>query len=345
MLLLLFLLSVAALAVVNLGGVLIASTAAGGITTLCSSLPGGDTPGGVFPAPGGGAFVLDKNNGNLVFCNGGSSKVIAKAPAGSPQGFSNCGFSCFTGFGGITTSTNGVVLVLIAPPAQNTNSAGLWFCKGATATGCKSVTAFTLVPSNFCNNEASAICVPVGASLDNSLNLFWADPVSFAFVECTAASHYQACKNLPSTNALANEVSCGGCDNGPEWMATQGSTFYISAYCNGFINKETTTTNSAPKAFTLNSEIGGVAVSTSNPSHSAHVYAAIDGKNTPSFCNAKFRAGTPVIKDLTDNKVLPTPILSSKQVFGGLDSSLQFIVVPATSLTSGGSVYQTTDTA
>src|SRR5579872_2008719 len=226
-------------------------------TTLCSSLPGGDTPGGVFPAPGGGAFVLDANNGNLIFCNGGSSKVIATAPPGSPEGTSNCGFVCFTGFGGTTTTSNGVVLVLLAPPTQNTASAGLWICKGATATGCKSKSAtFLQVPSNFCNNEASAICVPYGASLDASLNLYWADPVSFAFVECTAASNYQSCKNLPSTLALENEVSCGGCDNGPQWMTMQGSTFYISAYCNGFVNKETVTTTKAVKAFSLNSEVG-----------------------------------------------------------------------------------------
>ena len=162
---------------------------------------------GRFSVPGGGAFVLDANNGNLVFCNAGTSKVIATAPPGSPLGMSNCGFVCFTGFGGITTTSSGVVLVLLAPPAQSTPSAGLWICKGATATGCKTKSAFTLVPSTFCNNEASAICVPYGASLDSSLNLYWADPVSFAFVECTAASNYQSCKNLPSTTALQNEVS------------------------------------------------------------------------------------------------------------------------------------------
>ena len=128
-------------------------------------------------------------------------------------------------------------------------------------------------------------------------------------------------------------------------MSTQGSTYYISAYCNGFVNKETLTTTKAVKAFTLNSEVGGIAVSTSNPAHAAHIYAAIDGKNSPSFCNAKFRTGTPVIKDLTDNKVLPTPVLTSKQVFQGLDSALQFCVVSSSISTRGGSVYQTVDTS
>jgi hypothetical protein len=51
-----------------------------------------------------------------------------------------------------------------------------------------------------------------------------------------------------------------------------------------------------------------------------------------------------VIKDLTDNKVLSTPVLTSKQVFQGLDSALQFCVVSSIS-TRGGSVYQTVDTS
>src|SRR5579872_5855530 len=288
-------------------------TAASGFQVLCSSLPGGDTPSDLYPAGAAAAFVVDSNNGNLVLCSGGTSKTVAAAPAGSP------GFG--TGIAGVTTSKNGLVLAIVA------QDFGLWLCKGATLTGCKSESSFINFPSTFCNNEPSAGCFANGAALDPSLNLYFADPVSFVFVECTAASNYQSCKNLPATAQLQKEdTDCLGCDNGPAWVSLQGTTFYTTAYCNGYVNKGTVSSSKAPIIFTVKSELGGIALSANNPTKTMHVYAAVDGKNSPSFCNAKDRVGTPRIMDLTDGKSLPTPVLSKGQVFYGLDSNLQFVV-------------------
>src|SRR5579871_801078 len=75
-----------------------------GVTTLCTTLPHGDPPGGIYQGIAG-AFVEDEKTGSLYFCGGGTTRLVSKAPAGS-------GTSYF-GMAGVKTQF-GLVLALVS---------------------------------------------------------------------------------------------------------------------------------------------------------------------------------------------------------------------------------------
>ncbi|MDA4130710.1 MAG: hypothetical protein OK457_08055 [Thaumarchaeota archaeon] len=284
-------------------------TAAGvsGVTTLCSSLPNGVKPGGIYPARSG-AFVEGYDTGNIYFCSGGTSKKIATPPLGgsSPGYF---------GMGAIKTSSNGLVLVLVSGFLQ-----GLWLCKHATTSGWGSKSAFIKLPAAFCSSQPQTFCDPLGTALDKSLNLYYVDALNGELVECTASSGYQSCTVLPGSSALAGHTPYG--------LFILGSEFYVvDGSCAGYIWAGTS--SSLGIIASLGDLLDGITVSNKNPSHSPHIYVAVSGSCTSTAAH---------ILDFNDMKSLPTPLTSSGDL-RGLDTSLQF-----TSSVSGGA-YQTTDTA
>jgi hypothetical protein len=282
------------------------SSAASGYVVLCSSLPGGNNAGGIYQGTGG-AFVEDWNNGNLLFCSNGRAKTIATVPAGGKS-------AGYYGMGGIKTSAHGVVLALTTNGLQ-----GLWLCEHATSSGCGTKSSFIHLPASFCNAESAKLCNPQGAALDSILNLYYVDVQSQKLVECTAASKYQSCTNLPASSALTGLTPTG--------LFLQGSTFYISdASCTGNVWEGTRT--SLHVAYSVGEEVYSVAVSSKNPTKSPHVYGGLSG-----FCLSNPAS----IQDLNDGMSLPVPF-SSSSVIQGMDSLLQFTNF------SPGAAYQTTDT-
>jgi hypothetical protein len=289
------------------------ASAASTYKTLCSSIPGSDDAGGIYPATGG-AFVEDFDKGNLVFCNASThaSKTIAFAPSGGSGG----GYS---GMGGVTTSTFGLVLALTDDNyASQLSGPGLWLCKHASTSGCGKQSSFIFLPSTFCSSEPARRCFPTGTALDSSLNLYYADPDNAQVVECTAASKYQSCTSLPGSSAFSSYAPTG--------LFLHGTTFYVADNsCAGKVWKGTKSSFSVIAS--LGESLDSITVSTKNPSLSLHVYVGVNGK-----C---FSGDKALIIDLKDSRLLPTPFTSSADIYG-LDSSLQF--------TSVSTTYQTTDT-
>jgi hypothetical protein len=284
------------------------ASAATGVTTLCSALPKSHDGGAIYPAKGG-AFVEDWTTGNLLFCSGGTSKVIAKAPsAGSELGY--------WGMGGVKTSTKGLVLILtISSPLTSTR--GLWVCYHASPSGCGSKSGFISLPSTFCSSESTHGCNPRGTAADKSLNLYYADPGN-GLVECTASTKYKSCSNLPASNGLGVGLPYG--------LYLKGNTFYITdESCAGYVWKGTRSAVSV--IATLGEELDSVTVSTKNPTATQHVYVGFTG-----YCT-----DTPAkVFDLTDGRPLPSPLGSPTHI-QGLDSQLQFTSsVP-------GAAYKTSD--
>ena len=267
------------------------ASAASPVTTLCSSIPNyssGDFPTALYPATGG-AFV-ETGFGNLVFCGGGNSNLIASSPYGTAP---------WDGMGGVKTKTDGIVLAL-----TNYATPGLWICYGATSAGCSSTSGFINLPASFCSSEPKGYCDPQGTALDKSLNLYYVDYDNAKLVECTASSGYQSCSNLAASSALAGHSPIG--------LFLQGTTFYITDYsCTGTIWKGTKSSLSV--IYTTGEEIGSIAVSTNNPSKSLHVYVGMTG-----FC----KGTSAFIKDLTDGKKLASPFTAPESLY--IDSKLQF---------------------
>jgi hypothetical protein len=279
------------------------SGAVTGVTTLCASI--GDAGGAIYPGTSG-AFVEGWSTGNLYFCSGGNSKIVATVPTGAPS-------LGYFGMGGIKTTTSGLVLAL-----TNTEG-GLWICKHATASACGSKSKFITLAPAFCRTEVAGYCNPDGTALDKSLNLYYVDSVNVQLVECTASSYYQHCSVLPASASLSGA---------PEGLFMTGSTFYVSdGSCNGMVWMGTRNTLGFYAHVT--ESLQGIAVSSNNPSKTPHVYVTYEGActNTPSG-----------IFDVTDGKLLPSPFSSSTQI-GSVDSRLQFTTFDP------GMVYQTTDSS
>jgi hypothetical protein len=278
-----------------------------GYTLLCSSLPNGDSAAGIYPAKGG-AFVEDWSNGNIVFCGSRHSKTIATAPAGGMS-------ASYYGMGGIQTKKDGIVLALTTAGLQ-----GLWLCGHATPSGCGSKSSFITLPSSFCTAESAGHCNPQGTAIDSALNLYYVDGQSQELVECTAASNYQSCSNLPASSALQGLE--------PQGLFLKGSTFYVSdVSCVGDVWEGTKT--SLHVAYSVGEEVYALGVSNKNPSKTSHVYGGLSG-----FCLSNPSS----IMDLNDGRSLPTPFTSSSVILG-IDSSLQFTNFEP------GAAYQTTDSA
>jgi hypothetical protein len=298
------------------------ASASSGLTVLCSSLPNHDNPAGIYPATGG-AFVEDLFNGNLIFCSGGVSKIISKAPPGGLGPGYGCFIPnrppspCYAGMGGVETKTFGLVLAL-----TEINTGGLWLCYHATSSGCGSKSAFISLPKKFCSTFYYHFCAPQGTALDASLNLYYVDFPSGYLVECTRASSYQACKTLPGVNGL------------PVGLYLQGNTFYISdADCLGYVWKGTA--NSLKMIIAeLHEYVTAIALSNNNPSKSYHIYVGV----TVTPCS--LIPEKPYIYDITDKEPVPgTYVGNTNTGIAGIDSDLQFTT------TYPGAAYQITDTS
>ncbi|MFI5421424.1 MAG: hypothetical protein ACHQ1H_10700 [Nitrososphaerales archaeon] len=279
-----------------------------GVATLCSALPNGDYPLGIYPITGG-ALVEGANSGKLYFCGGGTSRLVASVPAGGST-------SAYQGMGGIKTTANGIVLALTSfgtPP-------GLWLCKHASATGCGSKSSYIALPSSFCKGMPKGGCLPVGTALDKSLNVYYVDGSNEVLVECTAASHYQSCSVLPGSSALSG--------HNPQALFLNNGEFYVGdTSCTGTLWAGTGATLNAFAS--MGDYATSITISNKNPQHSPHIYVGIAGSCTATPGH---------VLDYNDGITLPTPFKGPALIYG-LDSSLQF-----TGFISGGT-YRTTDSA
>lgn len=249
------------------------------VKTLCSV----ERPSGVYPGSNGGVYVEDLETGDLFWCASGTATLLAAPPVSS---------AVYVGMAGVKTS-QGLVLVLVsmAPP-------GIWFCTGATSTGCKSQSAFTQLPSGFCNAMTSG-CSPYGVSLDKKLNIYYADPFNEVVVTCTKASGYQTCTTVEN---LAPYAPSGIFRDG------SGNLWVSDLSCNGKVWE-----NGVVK-FTLGTALGAITMSTANPSKTNHLYVAVTARGCTGIAH---------IQDLTDGNSLPTPFSDNSMIFG-LTTKLQF---------------------
>jgi len=258
------------------------------VSTLCSTSP--DLPGGIYKGKGG-AFVEDWSNGNLLWCSGGIAKVIGTAPPGGRS-------SGYYGMAGISTST-GLVLVLDTFGAR-----GLWFCDGASSSGCIAQSALITLPSSFCTAQVYGYCNPDGIVLDNQLNVYYADSLNDDVVECTASSEYQTCEVLETlTPQFTVETSNLFIDpSGNIWVTDSSNYGYI--WENGALK------------YTIGQTVTAITMSKANPEKTLQLYIAVD-------C-IHIHTCTPThILDLTDGDSIPTKLKGASDIVG-LSSSLQF---------------------
>jgi len=281
-----------------------------GVATLCSSLPGGDQAGGIYPTKGG-AFVEDQKVANLIFCGGGTSKIIATAP------FTALADDSMTG---IVTTAHGLVLALASD-----DNGGFWLCYHATASGCGSKSPFIFVDAsnsgNFCKSEHAGFCNVHSIALDNSLNVYYVDLANGVLVECLRGTgSYSSCNNLPASSAFAG--------HSPNALFLRGTEFYVGdGACAGAL--WVGTKSSLTLVASLGDRIDSITVSTDNPQKSPHIYLGIAGS-----CNS-----VPAhVLDYNDMITLPTPFTAPGDLYG-LDKALQITT------SFPGAAYRLTDSS
>jgi hypothetical protein len=160
----------------------------------------------------------------------------------------------------------------------------------------------------------TGFCNPFGTTLDNKLDVYYADELNGVVVECTSVSGYGTCtvlENLypeePINLFLFPQVS-----NGNLWVSDYSCNGYV--WLNGVVK------------YTVGDQLEGITLSTANPSHTLHVYVGDDGACTSSV---------PHVVDLTDGLSLPTPFTGAGEIPG---------LTPVFQLTTGGAtVYVTQD--
>jgi hypothetical protein len=257
-----------------------------GVKTICTT--GSEIPTGIYPGPSNGVFVEDSNTGDLLWCGMVEPIIIATPPAGG------AGSGYYTGMAGVKTSL-GLVLVLdsIVSPT------GMWFCEGATPSGCSIQSTFITFPSAFCASQPTGVCHPNGIALDGKLNIYYADGMNADVVKCTYASAYQSCTVLEYLTGFA-PVGIFRTSSGDLWVS--------DVSCSGEVWKN------GVVQFTVFEALDSITISSSNPSKSPHVYVGVSGLCTSTAAH---------IQDLTDGKPLPTPLTGPTDLYG-LTTKLQF---------------------
>jgi hypothetical protein len=267
-----------------------------GVTQLCST---GDFVAGIYPGPGGGVFSVELSTGNLVWCSSGVSTVIATPPGGPSYGY--------YGMAGVKTGI-GLVLVMSNPY----DGPGLWFCFGATPTGCAVESTHITLPSSFCLSLTLGACYDQGVALDNKLNLYAADDGNSVVYKCTYASAYQTCNVIENLSA-GNPIYI---------FRDTGGNLWVSDYsCNGYVWE-----NGVVK-YTVGDSLYGITISKSNLPKANHVYVGVSGTCTGL---------APSILDLHDGNSLPIVGFSSGDGIT-LTTNLRFASF------FGGTIYKTVD--
>jgi hypothetical protein len=227
-------------------------------TELCSI---GSFITGVFAGPNGGVFVLDQLTGNLLWCKGGVSTVIATPPGGSPSAY-------WYGMGGVKT-TLGTVLVANIP------SGGFYLCFGATPNGCSIESTFIDI-SGFCATTAAGSCGNQGVTIDKKLNVYIVDELNYDIIKCTYASAYKTCSVIEPASDFAGGVPIYIYidPSGNIWVSDYSSSGYV--WKNGAVH------------FTLGTPLYGITGSTKNPTHALHIYVGVISFGIKDLNDKKF---------------------------------------------------------
>jgi hypothetical protein len=210
---------------------------------------------------------------------------------------------------GVKTSL-GLVLVLTS---YGTTPAGMWFCIGATSSGCDLQTSFIPLPADFCSGEHLKSCDPFGAALDGRLNVYYADGENAQVVKCTYASAYKTCSVIETLSNLPYGI----------FRTSTGDIWVSDFSCAGLVWK-----NGIVK-HAVGDSLQGITVSKVNPHKSSHVYVGVTGGCTATAAH---------ILDLNDGTSLPSPLGGYSEI-PGLTTKLQFSAFQV------GAVYLAKDAA
>ena len=196
--------------------------------------------------------------------------------------------------GGFKVGSVGLVLVL-----ANWDLHGVWFCFGATPTGCSVQSTFIILPVAFCSKMRAAYCNPDGSVLDSNLNLYYADVVNDIVVECNYASAYKSCTILEDFYP-----------SGPQtiFVDSTGNLWVSDNSCAGTVWKN------GVVQYTVGDELEGIVLNNANPAKALHTYVGDTGFCTNSAAH---------IIDLTDRSSLPTPFNGPTHT-AGISTTLQF---------------------
>jgi hypothetical protein len=275
-------------------------SAPSGAKTLCGPFTT-VIPSGVYKGGFGGAYFEDDLTGNLYWCAKGTTHLVAESAFTSQP---------YEHMAGIVNSTYGLVLVL---DLAWTATPGFWFCYGASSTLCDGQSTFISLPSKFCSNMPAGDCLPAGIALDKKLNVYYVDPQNKVVVKCTSLSNYAHCKVIET---LSDEPSNLFRDtHGNLWVTDDGCSGNV--WENGVLQ------------YSMSDSVGGITISSANPSKSPHLYLAINGGC--GFYSISF------IFDVTDANTVVAFTNTTHDMLG-LSAGLQFSDV------YDAAVYQALDT-
>ena len=259
---------------------------------------------GAWPASGGVYVEYDIGTVEmfLSYCSSKGISSVAYPPSGAPAWN-------YSSMGGVSTSLLGTVLAL-----DSNNPPGFWLCEGVRTTGCNIESTYITLPSGFCSAQPTAKCDMQGIALDKNLNVYYADPANAEVVKCTLSSGYQTCTVIEKLSAKPTSI----------FRASSGEIWVTDASCSGNVWKN------GVLQYSLSDSLGGITMSSSNPSKTSHLYFAIQA--TCGFYSYAF------VFDKTDDQALPSPFSGSAQI-PFITTKLQF--------TTGNSetVYLIKDTA
>jgi hypothetical protein len=277
-----------------------------GVKALCTNIAADYvTPTGIYNVKGG-AFVEDLV-GDIVWCAGGNKAppLVAIAPSGSQDDH-------YYGMAGVS-STFGTVLVL-ANDGQGAIPPGFYICIGATSTGCFTETGYITLPSSYCSGLSSGVCYPIGMAMDSKLNVYYVDASNAIVAKCTYASKYQSCSTIEALTDQPESIYMDSKNN--IWVTDAGCSGDV--WLNGVLQ------------YSLSDSLGGITISSANPSKTPHTYFAVNGG-----CGIFTYA---FIYDVSDHTILPTPFSSppTTDFIYGLSTGLQF-----TAYTAGNNVVYT----
>ena len=260
--------------------------------TLASGLPTG------IATVTGGQLIQDFTTGDLWFYNTATKActLIQIAPAGVAVDTSV----------GLAVQGSLVVSSSFGPPA------GVWTCgynSNPKKPQCPLTSGFLALPAT-CPAPVTT-CFPVGIAFDKSDNIWYADPLNSKEVELLGgAAHF-------STVGVINTFLPTPLNPFPAPYAvtidSAGNHYVVDgnlAVCSGDVWKNGLLLTS------VGADLTAVTISTSNPSHKAHLYVAVE-----NFCGTY---SFPFVADLSTLQILPHPYNAGWDDMLGISTLLYF---------------------
>jgi len=239
-----------------------------GVKQICAAIP---SPAGIATVTGG-QLIADYITGDLWFYN--TAKKTCTMIQTPPTGFPSPAFS----WGLAVTGT------LVAVSSE---TGVLYTCTYSSTTHtCGKESSLITISPTFCTAESFEKCNPNGMAFDKSKNLWYADSQNYQEVELTKASHYSS---VGTVNSFSTEVVAVAIDSG-------GNHWVVDQSCSGNLYENGVVMATAGDA------LSSVAISTQNPSHTAHFYVGVT--------NLCLNYASPFIGDISDFTALPSPFSS-----------------------------------